>query len=363
MNAKKVNKPGYRRHRRCHGISTNFINMLIFKTLPKDDKFITSTDEKKVEWQIKVVSFYFILLYMTGVCIAIFGSAEPQGIFYKIANMIQGICILVVLALYYENFFNIRYAITFIFGICTVEIVVELFHQALYDGSRGSLSIMTNMVILACIACTSTLVYVKRLSLYISALSITAYCICAYLMNSKALLDYSYLIVLSFLCVTFMGTHLAKTFQLLLAENQGYKEEREQFLDYMQLSKEQWHELMEALRVTGKRVDIEQTESILKLMEERLQERLTYKAKELIKQEQDYTSIILQECPSLTELELKITNYIIKGLSSSEIASTLDTTTSNITSVRSRIRTKCGLSRDINLQCYLRQLTNQEESN
>lgn len=362
MNATKINKPRHKRYGRCHQKSMMYIKLLIINIFPKDSFFIASPDEKKIEWQVKVVSFYFILLYMIGVCIAVFSTVEPQGIFYKIANITQGVCILTVLTLYFKNFFGIRHAITFVLGICTIEIVAELFHQALYDGIRSPLSIMTNMVILACIACTSTLVYVKRLSLYISVLSIITYGICAYLTGSKALLDYSYLIVLSFLCVTFMGTHLAKTFQLLLAENQGYKEEREQFLDYMQLTKEQWRQLMEALRVTGKRTDIEQTESILVLMEERLQERLKYMAKEQIKQDRDYTAIILKECPFLTELELDIANYVIKGLSSSEIASALNTTTSTITTIRSRIRTKCGLSRDINLQCYLRQLTNQEKA-
>lgn len=74
---------------------------------------------------------------MISVLLAIFGSMEPQGIFYKVANITQGLCILIILALYFKNLINIRYVITFILSICTVEIVVELFHQALYDGSRG----------------------------------------------------------------------------------------------------------------------------------------------------------------------------------------------------------------------------------
>ena len=364
MNATNVTKMLYKRLRRCHRMSTRFFKTLIINIFPGKRDFIAYPDKKKVEWQNKVVLFYFILLYMTGVCIAVFGDVEPSGIFYKVANIIQGCCIVAILLLYLKKIINIRYAITLIFSICTVEIIVELIHQALYDGSRGELGILINMLILACIACASTLLYVKRLSLYISLLSVAAYNLCAYLTGSDVLWEYFHLIVLSFLCITFLGTHLARTFQLLLTENRVYKEKREQFLDYMQLTKEQWHELMEALRVTGKRVDIEQTESILMLMEERLQERLTYKAKEMIKQEQDYTAVILQQCPSLTELELKIANYIIKGLSSSEIASTLDTTTSTVTTTRSRIRTKCRLSRDVNLQCYLRRLTDnaQEEA-
>lgn len=357
MNATNVNKPLYKCLRQCLQISTRHINSLISSIFLNNNDFIASPDEKKIEWQNKVVLFYFTILYITGICIAVFSDVEPIGIFYKIANTAQGICIIVALLLYLKEIINVRHTMTLIFSICTVEIVVELFHQALYDGSRGPLSIMTNMVILACIACTSALIYVKRLSLYISLLAIIAYNICAYLTGSDVLLEYSHLIVLSFLCVTFMGSHLARTFQLLLTENRAYKEEQKQFLDYMQLTKEQWHQLIEALRITGKRVDIEQTENIFKLLEERLQERLTYKVKELIKQEQDYTAIILQEYPSLTDLELKTANYIIKGLSSSEIASALDTTISTVTSVRSRIRNKCGLSRDTNLQSYLRQIT------
>lgn len=362
MNAAKVTESRYKRYKRCHVMSARFVKNLISSVFAKNDVFLASSAEKKIEWQIKVVSFYFTLLYMTGVCMAVLGLVEPQGIFYKIANAAQGVGILVVLVLYFKNFFKIRHAITLILSICTLEIAVEMVHQALYDGSRGSLSIMTNMALLACIACASTLVYVRRLSLSISALSIATYGICVYLTGCEVLLGYSYLIVFSFLCVTFMGTHLAKRVRLLLEENQGYKKEQEQFLNYMQLTKEQWRQLMEALKVTGKRVDIEQTESILTLMEERLRERLKYMTKELMKQNQDYTAVILQECPSLTELELEIANYIIKGLSSSEIAGILNTTATAITSTRSRIRIKCGLDRDINLQCYLRRLVNQEET-
>lgn len=361
MNATNVNESAYKRLRQCLQMSTSHIRALITNVFPDNNRFINAPNKKKIEWQNKVVQFYFTLIYMTGVCIAIFSNVEPCGIFYKVANITQAICITIVLLFYFKDIINIRHAITLIFSICTTEIIVEIFHQAFYDGDRGPVSIMTNMVILACIACASILIYVKRLSLYISVLSVITYTTCAYLTGNKELLDYSHLIVLLFLCITFMGSHLARTFQLLLTENQVYKEEQEYFLDYMQLTKEQWCQLMEALRVTGKRVDIEQTESILKLMEERLQERLTYKAKEMMQQEHDYTIVILQKYPSLTALELKTANYIIKGLSSSEIASTLDISISTVTTVRSRIRNKCGLNRDTNLQNYLRQITSQEE--
>lgn len=358
--SRNITKRVHKRYRRCLRMSQESIKCLIHSLFVHKDRFLNATDKKKVEWQSKVLFFYFTLFYLIGIGIAIFTNLEPFGIFYTYANITQGACILFVLLLYFKSIISIRRAIAFTFSICTIEILVEMIHQAMYDGSRGPFSIMTNMVLLACIASTSALAYVKRLSMYISLASLITYNICAYIGESQKMADYSYLMTLAFMCVTFVGGHLARAFVVLLTENRVYKEEKEQFLDYMQLTKEQWRELLDALKVTGKRIDVDKTRDILKLMEERLQARLAYKAKELLKEEQDYTALLLQQCPSLTDLELKTANYIIKGISTPEIASAMDTTISAVTTIRSRIRSKCGLQRNDNLQSYLCGLINEE---
>lgn len=353
MMSTNVNEPIHKRLGRCLQMSTERVKHLLFSLFIGKEDFLGITNKEKVEWQNKVVMFYFTALYLAGVGIALFADVEPYGMFYKYANATQGICICAVAALYFMQIVDIRHACALIFCICTLEIIVELFHQSMHEGSRGPLSIMTNMVILACIASISALTYMRRLSLYISAVSVIAFHVCAHLMDSKELKEYSYLLTLTFACITFVGSHLARTFVMLLTENQAYKEEQEQLLDYMQLSKAQWRELLDALRVTGKRVDIDKTNEVMELMEERLRSRLEYKAHETMKMEQDYTAILLNHCPSLTDMELKTANYILKGMLSSEIASTLDITTSTVTTLRSRIRKKCHVEKEMTLLCYL----------
>lgn len=359
--SQNITKRIHKCYRQCHRMSQKGVKSLIDSVFVDKDRFLNASGKKRVEWQGRVLFFYFILSYLFGVGTAIFSDLEPCGIFYTYANTIQGSCIVFVLLLYFKKIISIRRAITFAFSICTVEIIVEMFHQAMYDGERGPFSIMTNMVILICIASISALAYVRKLSLCISVASFIAYYICAHMADSQKMEDYAYLLALAFICVTFVGTHLARTTAILATENQAYKEEKEYFLNYMQLSKEQWAELLEALRVTGKKIDIDKTKKILELMEDRLQARLAYKAKEMLKEEQDYTAQILQHCPSLSDLELKTANCIIKGMSTSEIASAMDTTISAVTTVRGRIRGKCNLERNTNLQSFLCGLINEEK--
>lgn len=353
MISTNVNTPLHRHLKRCLQLSTKSIKQLISSIFVHKDKFLSSTNKSKVELQSRVIFFYFTLSYLTGICIAVFSEMEPYGIFYTYVNIAHGSCIIIILLAYLKRLISIRHAIALAFSISALEIIVEMFYQAMYDGGRGPFSIMTNMVLLACIASMSAMAYVKRLSLCISLASFIAYCICAHIAGSQEMQDYSYLLALAFIYVTFVGSHLAKTFVALMTENQIYKEEKEQLLNHMQLTKEQWSELMEALRVTGKKIDIDKTKDILELMEDRLQARLKYKVKEMLKEEQDYTTQLLLQCPSLTDMELKTANYIIKGMSSSEIASTLDSTVSTVTTVRSRMRSKFGLDKNTNLQSYL----------
>ena len=359
--SQNVTKRAYKRYKQCHKMSQEGIKRLINSIFVHKDKYLNATDRKRLEWQSRVLYFYFTIFYLSGVGIAIISDWEPCGKFYNYANIVQGSLIVFILLLHFKKIIAIKRAIAFTFSICTLEIIIEMFHQAMYDGSRGPFSIMTNMVILISIASISALAYVKKLSLCISAVAFITYIICAYIAGSREMADYSYLLALAFICVTFVGTHLVRMTAMLTTENQVYKEEQEQFLNYMELSKEQWSELLEALRVTGKKIDLNKTKEILELMEDRLQARLAYKAKEMLKEEQDYTAQILQHCPSLTDLELKIANYIIKGMSTPEIASAMDTTISAVTTVRSRIRGKCELERKASLQCYLRKLVGKEE--
>lgn len=357
--SQNITKRVHKCYRRCHRMSQKGAKSLIDSVFIDKDRFLNASGKKRIEWQGRVLFFYFILSYLFGVGTAIFSDFEPRGFFYTYANIVQGSCIVFVLFLYFKKLITIRRAITFAFSICTVEIIVEMFHQAMYDGVRGPFSIMTNMVILICIASISALAYVRKLSLCISAAAFISYYICAHIADSQKMVDYAYLLALAFICVIFVGTHLARTTAILSTENQAYKEEKEYFLNYMQLSKEQWAELLEALRVTGKKIDIDKTKKILELMEDRLQARLAYKAKEMLKEEHDYTAQLLLQCPSLTDLELKTANCIIKGMSTSEIASAMDTTISAVTTVRGRIRRKCKLERNTNLQSFLCGLINE----
>lgn len=359
--SQNITKRIHKCYRQCHKMSQQGAKLLIDSVFVHKERFLNATDKKKLEWQGRVLFFYFTLSYLIGVGIAIFCDLEPSGKFYTYANIVQGSLIIFVLLLYFKKAITIRHAIAFTFSICTVEIIIEMFHQTMYDGMRGPFSIMTNMVILICIASISALAYVRKLSLCISVASFIAYYICAHIADSQKMEDYAYLLALAFICVTFVGTHLARTVAMLLTENQVYKEEKEHFLNYMQLNKEQWGELLEALRVTGKKIDMDKTKEILELMEDRLQERLAYKAKEMLKEEQNYTTQLLLRCPSLTDLELKTANCIIKGMSTSEIASAMDTTISAVTTVRGRIRGKCNLERNTNLQSFLCGLINEEK--
>lgn len=359
--SQNITKRAHKCYRQCHRMSQKCVKSLIDSVFVHKDRFLNATGKKRLEWQSRVLFFYFILSYLIGVGTAVFSDLEPSGKFYTYANIAQGSLIIFVLLLYFKKVITIRHAIAFTFSICTIEIIVEMFHQAMYDGARGPFSIMTNMVILICIASISALAYVRKLSLLISVAAFIAYYICAHIADSQKMVDYAYLLALAFICVTFVGTHLARAAAILSTENQVYKEEKEYFLNYMQLSKEQWGELLEALRVTGKKIDMNKTKKILELMEDRLQARLAYKAKEMLKEEQDYTAQMLLQCPSLTDLELKTANCIIKGMSTSEIASAMDTTISAVTTMRGRIRSKCGLERKVSLQSYLWKVVGKEE--
>ena len=344
--------------KQCPQTYTKHCKTLISKIFVSKNRFINSSDHDRMEWQIRVVLFYFYLLYMPGVLIAIFTPVEPSGIFYKYTNAGQAICLTATFALSVKKVINLQTTIAAVLIICTVEILVEMFYESIYNASAAPLNITTNMILLACFTSTSALTYMKRLSFTISICSVLGYIICSYMVQSQEMKNYIYLILLSFICVTAIGMHLAQTFDLLRHENQIYKEEQNQLLDYMKLTREEWKEMMDALRLTGKRVDINQKDKVLELVNERLEKRITHQAKELLKEEQDYSPLILKHCPTLTSRELKVATFIAKGATSSEIGSILNISISTVTTIRSRIRNKCELDKNASLQSYLSRLIN-----
>lgn len=356
-----VHKQRYNTLKRWLQMSTNSFNTLIISKIFNKSNFIDSTDNYKIEWQMCVILFWVSICYLFGIILYFLFPIEPYGIFYKYMNAAHAVGIVTLLLTYIKEKISIRTALSAFLVLCAVEITVEMIYQAMNDGNAAPLNISMNMTLLTFIASISALTYVRRLCLWVSIIAITAYLTGAYISECKVIIDYSYIIVIAFISLMLVAGHLSRAFKMLSEQNDAYKEEQSQMLDYMQLTKEQWKEMMEALRINNKRIPTGQTDKIMGLMDERLKQRLTYEAKELLKKEQHNSDILLSKHPSLTHAEVKVATGIIRGMTTSEIGSTLNIASSTVTTLRCRIRNKCGIDRNTNLQSYLCNLVNEKE--
>lgn len=98
----------------------------------------------------------------------------------------------------------------------------------------------------------------------------------------------------------------------------------------------------------------QQISEVLELVGEKAEKNIRKKVRYLMEQEQiDYTRLS-EKLPELTRSEIEICDLILKGCKLLEICYKLNKTETNISSQRSHIRTKLGLSPKENLKDVLR---------
>lgn len=296
------------------------------------------------EFGIVFISTYVLLL-----------SESVHKSFFFYASNISFITLpILLLALYWKRLITLKQALFWNILLIQADVSIKMIHLA-YEPINISLAhsvILINMTLLLLCFFIAYLSQIRNLTLVIFILSIGSYVATALIAKSNLLLSLTPIFLTIFILVALLTEFIGRMTQQVSKSNTELKIENEEISGKLKLNKKQLDALMSLAR--EKPMNKQQISEVMDLVGEKAEKNIRKKVRYLMEQEQiDYLQLS-EKLPELARSEIEICDLILRGYKLLEICYELDKTETNISSQRSHIRTKLGLSPKDNLRDALR---------
>ena len=140
-------------------------------------------------------------------------------------------------------------------------------------------------------------------------------------------------------------------------KNEAVKSKNEQLMQFLEVISQKNNFLVELKGILTRMRNSEASRCVTKIDEELNSEKKLFLYHQLFSESnQELVIRISKEYPALTDNDIRIITLIRTNMSSKEIASILNISNSSFDTSRYRIRKKLGLSRDEDLNCFVRNL-------
>lgn len=309
--------------------------------------------------RLRVVVYYYasagfligIIFYWCG-----FG---PQLPFYSVANSFHGICILLLLLAYRARYISVTTAFT-IFTVTTqIEISSVMIYMA-HFGSPNSVEIILGaMALSAVVLMLSLLTFIPNLPYLQAFLTLVGYITSVLIIKDHSLLNFLYIFLVPLTFITLISNRIIRTVFTLSRENSEFREQQNALLTFLHIDKANLLDLIKLLK--QKKLTGQQTSELLSLLGKDTETYILTELRRMVEKEYHHFHLLEEYAPSLTPSEREVCRLILLDKTVSEICSALQKTESTITSTRSHIRSKLGLSKNDNLKSVLLTITRGEQ--
>lgn len=310
--------------------------------------------------QAKLAFFYMSVCYTAGVMIALIFDTGINSEFYTYGNILQLIVIALLHILSFTKKVSYRKAINAFLLIMSTEVAAEMIYEATVNLQQSSLFILTRLTIMMILTSGAVLAYLRFSTFYISILSVVTYIVSTIITQNIHLSQYTYIVILAFLGLAILGNKIYNTLYLIEDKDISLQDEKNEIIVFAHLGHQDWNVLIESLK--NKHISADKTLSVLKLINKNISQRIASQARQLVRDEQIYSPILLSHYPNLTCGELEVCLFIIRGMTVSQISAALNITLSTVTTIRSNIRTKMNLPKDINLRQHINSVIHTQNS-
>jgi DNA-binding CsgD family transcriptional regulator len=339
----------------------NFVSKFLFiMKAEKIERFILRPfgilDENSLIERQQIAVFIvceFGIMFISAYVLLLSESVNKDGFFYA-SNLFFIILPTVLLVLYWKKVVTLKQALFCNILLIQADVTIKMIHLA-YAPLSAPLAhsfILINMTLLLLCFFVAHLSQIRNLNLVIFACSIGSYVASAKLAQSDLLLTLIPVFLTIFILVAFLTYFIGRMTEQVTKVNLELKTENEEISEQLKLNKKQLDALMSLAK--EKTMSKQQISEVLELVGEKAEKNIRKKVRYLMEQEQiDYTRLS-EKLPELTRSEIEICDLILKGCKLLEICYKLNKTETNISSQRSHIRTKLGLSPKENLKDVLR---------
>ena len=223
-----------------------------------------------------------------------------------------------------------------------------------WANSVAGLAVVNGLILLALLLMISIASYYRIIPYLLGGASIATYALCTFLATEIFPFDFLPAYAIAFVGLGVMGARMNQTIRDISVENNAYRTERQSMLELFRMDTDQLTEFIHLAR--QKELTMEQTETLLELLDAETCQKLTDAITENIRAKTIELAKLEEKIPGLTPAEKEVCICILKGKSLAQTVKELGKSPSNITNVRSRIRRKLNLEHDEDLQSCLTQI-------
>ncbi len=287
-------------------------------------------------WQRIMVLFFICILILVAVPLNLLGLSGPTGILFTALNLGQYAFTIGALSLLAFRVVKLRAALASILLMVQSFMVVEMLACSINPTSENVVLVLGDLFLSFGVIVLALAANYKILPFVLVALPSSAYISCTALIDNEMFTNFFPLIFMSFLLVPILGYMFVRNFQRLETEHIRMKDTERNVLDVLGIDKEKALEFIHTKK-KGKinMLDFFTDSAIWKLRDEI--ERIGNEEKAALNR-------ISAAIPGLTPSEVEIVQLILHGHKTSEICMMLGKEKGNITSQRTHIRAKLGLT-------------------
>ncbi|MDR2911882.1 MAG: hypothetical protein LBV38_01065 [Alistipes sp.] len=296
-------------------------------------------------------------------CIAMFGAdvalwflgMEAFNVpLYEILHPLHFILTLSLFTLYLRKRLSVLPAVTILSTANQLAVLFEMWLCVVMEPPHINL-VMGYMVMATLNMALVLMANIRVLPFVLAALMMAGYGACCWVTRESALIGMLPIFLGSFFVVALLGQHLSSSILRLEHEKNTLQEGEQRVLNLFELDRSQLNSYIALARESG--LPVEHTGALLGSIGARAQENIRDNVSYYYRQQQiDYDNL-QASLPSLTPSEVEICALILKGKKLKETTRILGKSESNITSQRTKIRRKLGLSASDNLRDALVELT------
>lgn len=304
-----------------------------------------------------VVYYYASAGFLIGI-IFYWSGFGPQLPFYSLANAFHAICILLLLLAYRAKYISITQAFT-IFTITTqIEISSVMIYMAYVSSPNSIEIILGTMALSGVVLMLSLLTFIPRLPYLQAFITLVGYISSVLIIKDHSLLNFLYIFLVPLTFITLISNRIIQAVSSLSRENNEFREQQNALLTFLHIDKANLLNLIKLLK--HKKLTSEQTSELLSLLGKDTETYILTQVRRMVEKEYHHFHLLEEHTPTLTAAEREVCRLILLDKTVSEICNALQKTESTITSTRSHIRSKLGLSKSDNLKQMLLIITRGE---
>lgn len=299
--------------------------------------------------QRKIFHLSLVILFVV-VLVYAFTLPFPNRHFFYLNGLTLLFTLLLVIG-YFTRRVKLNTAFTLILLAAHIEIGVEMVYSALLpDYPYWRALILSNLSFAILFTLFSVAAYMPLLTLLQSVITVGAYITCASVTNGMFIKAFALPIVMIFFVLVWYSRYQFSADKKLLSQSKQYMEEECQILSALEVNKP---ELLAFARLVNSSKNGEVNNALLDTLGEKTKCNLYAAVAAYMKQEQFREDRIRETFPDLSNTEVVICSWILQDYTINQIAEKLFRSPGNITSHRSNIRAKLGLTKDENLKAAL----------